>query len=71
MKLTYWIAENERDHRCYSIRAKTKKAVMEELAQAWNPTHYSKPRKVTVEYLDGFDLVMQCLDGEGAGDFER
>lgn len=70
MKLTYWIAKDERDHKCYSIRRKTKKAVQEALAEQWNSGDYSEPRKVVIEYDDGFDLMMQCLDGEDAGLFE-
>jgi hypothetical protein len=34
-----------------------------------NPKHFSKPKKVTVEYDNAFDLMTQCM-GEGAGWWE-
>lgn len=59
MKLTYWVAECLNDSKHYNIRKRTKKEVMQTL-EGYNPGDYSPPRKVTVEYDDGFDLLTQC-----------
>lgn len=77
MKLTYWVSNQSDDHPCYNIRAKTKAechrkrneaadsdAKADECAGSYGPV-----RKVTVEYLDGFDLMLSCLE-EGGGDWE-
>ena len=67
MKLTYWVAVplyyfrlGEQDTHC--IRTKTKQEcyqVLEMVSEYWIES-YEKPKKVTVEYSDGFDLMMQC-----------
>lgn len=64
MKLTYWVAPRLGDHRCYSLRGKTKKSVVEQLGEyttAGVDEGFGKPRKVTVEYDSAFDLLVQCL----------
>ena len=66
MKLTYWIADNERDHSCYSIRAKTRKEVKARLATIWNPKDFAEVRKVTIHYDNAFDLMAQLLQEGGA-----
>ncbi len=70
MRLTYWVAKCLNDSPVYSIRRKTKKAVVEALDSGnWDASNYEKPKKVTVEYRDAFDLLGQCL-GEGGGYWE-
>ena len=69
MKLTYWMAECLNDSAAYSIRRKTKRAVVEALRTEVYAGNYGKPKKVTVEYVDAFDLLGQCL-GEGGGYWE-
>ena len=64
-KLTYWIADCLNDSDAYSFRAKTRKEVVAYLKQ-WeadgeSPEAYGKPRKVTFEYIDAFDLLNECL----------
>ena len=75
-KVSYWVAECLNDGKCYSIRAKTKKEVIQELKKLnvvkrrmdqknfeWSNDDYrfSNPiRKVTVFYKDAFDLICQC-----------
>lgn len=70
MKLTYWKAESLDDNDCYSIRTKTKNECIEQVASRWNSQNFSTPRKVTVEYTDGFDLLDQCLTGEYRANWE-
>ena len=70
MKLNYWIADNLRDSSCYSIRAKTKKAVNAQLGEIWNPADFDPARKVTIIYSDAFDLALQLL-GEGGAEYTR
>jgi hypothetical protein len=69
MKLTYWVANCLNDHWCYSIRKKTKKEVVAEIAAYYKPENYSQPKKVTIEYDDAFDLMAQCIDGESYGGY--
>ena len=71
MKLTYWIANCMDDSQAYSIRRKTKKAVVEALEahdDEWKMS-FSPPHKVTVEYKDSFELMMECMQ-EGSGYWE-
>lgn len=63
MKLIYWTAENLNDSKCYSIREKTRKAVIAKLAENIT-TEYGPVRKVIIEYADAFDLMKECT-GEG------
>ena len=74
MKLTYWIALCTSDSEAYSIRERTKKAAKAKLAEAaeteWEyRTFYGPLHKVTLDYTDGFDLLLQC-SGEGRGWWE-
>jgi hypothetical protein len=65
MTLVYWVAHCLTDSPAYSIRAKTRKECYEKLHNGnVDLKNYSEPRKITVEYASGFDLVEQCL-GEG------
>lgn len=61
MKLTYWVSRRLDDHQCYNIRCKTRRELVEILREA-DPTVYTKPFKVVVEYRNAFDLLYQCLD---------
>ena len=75
MKLTYWIAECQDDSTCYSIREKTKKAVIGMLiaggfkrikrikgfAGRLQTGHYSDTYKVTFEYINMLDAVQVLL----------
>ena len=62
MRLTYWVAMCRNDSDRYSLRAKTKKEVEAMLSSgSYRPTDFDPPKKVTVEYTDGFDLLQQCL----------
>ena len=67
--LTYWVANCLNDHSCFNIRKKTKKEVVAEIAAHYNPAHYEKPKKVSVEYENAFDLMAQCIDGESYGGY--
>ena len=70
MRLTYWIAVCLDDSEVYNIRKKTKREVVETLNQHYKGgVGYGKPRKVTVEYEDNFDLMEQCMT-EGRGYWE-
>lgn len=60
VKLTYWVAEHLKDSSVYSIRCKTRKEVIKKL-EDYDASYYDKPKKVTVEYQDSFDLLEQCL----------
>ena len=77
-KLTYWVADNEADSKVYSIRGKTRSNVIDKLAalgigprgNAAEPTddygeRFAKPRKITVDYDNPFDLVCQCYSEGG------
>jgi hypothetical protein len=66
MKLTYWMAECLNDSSAYNLRAKTKREVVAMLDEHWDRSSYGPPRKVTVEYADGFDLMAECLSEGGA-----
>ena len=63
--LTYWVAEQNEDHACYSIIAKTKKECVEQMAQRPD-VEYEAPRKVVILYKDAFDLFRQAT-AEGGG----
>ena len=62
MKLTYWYTPCHGDSDAYSFRTKTKRESTERLKGVYQPESYGEPRKVTVEYQDGLDLVVQCTD---------
>jgi hypothetical protein len=60
MKLTYWVCNQETDHQCYNLRARTKREVLE-MKRNHGGAGYSQPFKVIVEYKDAFDLMDQCM----------
>lgn len=64
MKLVYWIAPCLTDGKCYNVRAKTRKVVLDEVVERDQCNTYGSPQKVEVTYKDAFDLVASCL-GEG------
>lgn len=71
MKLTYWVAETLTDAQVYNIRKRTRREAVatrnECLAQNKpdNPSYlrnaFGPVHKVTVEYSDGFDLMLQAM----------
>lgn len=65
MKLTYWIAERLDDAPCYSLIGKTKKSVVEQIAQNPHGT-YGEVEKKEIHYADAFDLFDK-LTCEGGG----
>ena len=67
--LTYWIAPYWRDP-AYSIVGKTKKAVIEQLAQIDEEQRetYDPVEKRVLYYKDAFDMF-DYLTGEGGGRF--
>jgi hypothetical protein len=70
-RLVYWCCYNRSDSRAYNIRAKTRREA-NTLRKAYNKyaADYSKPFKVTVEYVDAFDLLCQALGEGGVGESE-
>jgi hypothetical protein len=68
MKVTYWIADVKGDAPCYSIRKRTRKAVV--MALETTQGNFGRPRKVVVEYVDGFDLISRCLSEGGLSEEE-
>jgi hypothetical protein len=61
--LTYWVADCLNDHRIYSVRARTRAECRAQVLI----THgrYAPPRKVTVRYVDPFDLAVTMMTGGG------
>lgn len=56
-KLTYWIAPRTDDAACYSIIAKTKKAVQAILDSGqYDHATFDPIEKRTIHYADAFDL---------------
>lgn len=65
MKLTVWIATQDRDSDCYNIIARTKKEALA-LVAADPFTKYEAPRKTEIFYKDAFDLFyMATCEGGG------
>lgn len=63
--MSYWYAQTLSDADVYSVRERTKKeaiAVLESLGFDDWKEEYAPPKKVTVEYSDGFDLLQKCSD---------
>ena len=63
MKMNYWIADCIADHARYSVRARTKKECLVLRAHRihQNPSHrYGEPRKVSLSYVDKFDLMIMA-----------
>ncbi len=69
MKLTVWIAEQEDDHNCYNIVAKTKKECLAKVKE-WSSgninTTYKELFKCEIECKDMFDFF-EMLTAEGGG----
>lgn len=63
-KLTYWCAERTDDNPCYSIVGKTKKEVLEQVANNPHAT-YEPVKKLTIIYRDAFDLFDQATSEYG------
>lgn len=59
MKLTYWVCRCIDDSDAYSIRDKTKKAAVAR-REEYGAEGFEPVKKVTVEYLDAFDLMNEC-----------
>jgi len=75
MTLTYYVAAIQDEDTSFSLRAKTRKALISELHKAQavydSTTHewigpcnafYAPIRKVTITYKDAFDLMKQCSE---------
>jgi len=58
MKLTYWVAKCLDDHECYSIRAKTRKKVVERVLRDYNPANFGAPTKVMIEYAEKLSSIL-------------
>jgi hypothetical protein len=59
--LTYWKANIVNDSDVYSIRAKTRKEALAILSDPDNASFaYESPVKVTIDYVNAFDLMLQC-----------
>lgn len=65
MKVTYWKINSTQGYECYAIRAKTKKECLAILEKSDKNDFEGSPHKVTVEYLDAFDLIQQTTGTEG------
>ena len=65
MRLIYWKCKCWTDAVAISIRARTREAAIAERNDRLQPTHYSDPFKVEVEYSSAFDLLTLCLSSEG------
>ena len=68
MKLTYWYCECLHDSEVYNIRAKTKREA-NKIRNENGPNDFGPATKVTVEYYDKLDLLIECM-GEGSGYWE-
>jgi hypothetical protein len=65
MKLTVWIATQNRDNHVYNIVARTKKEALALIAA--DPfTQYEPPRKTEIFYKNAFDLFYMTTS-EGGG----
>jgi hypothetical protein len=78
----WWVADCLDDHRCYSIRARTRREVVALLqsmgcqpcgpagSPCWvdgdNHARFAAIRKIEVPYTDTFDLIFQLLSEGGA-----
>ena len=64
MKLTYWLAQQHRDHECYDIIARTRKDAIAQMIERGG--EFDPPVKREIWYDDAFDLF-EKLTGEGGG----
>ena len=68
MKLTYWVAVCKNDSTAYNIRTRSRRECLQQRRE-FGEEDYGPATKVTVEYRDGFDLMLQCLS-EGSAYWE-
>ena len=59
MRLTYWYSQCPDDSDVYSIREKTKREALAQIAIRGD-TDWPKPVKVSLQYIDSFDLLEAC-----------
>tara|TARA_R110000824_G_scaffold69297_6_gene178646 strand:+ start:59 stop:268 length:210 start_codon:yes stop_codon:yes gene_type:complete len=59
MRLTYWHSRCPDDSSVYSIRTKTKREALAQI-EARGGSSWEAPVKVTLDYLDAFDLMAEC-----------
>jgi hypothetical protein len=72
-KLTYWVAICKNDSEHYSLRTKTLREMKKLFVSnggIYSDGDFEKPKKVTVEFEDTFDLMSQCTC-EGWGYWEH
>lgn len=62
-KLHYWVAICLNDSSAYNIRGRTRKEVKE--SQFYSADQYTSPKRVTVQFNDAFDLLVECLQEDG------
>ena len=69
MKLTYWTAPCLNDSDAYSLRYKTRKEAVQKLRECIAENDgdacdagLGPVRRVTIEYRDAFDLLLECSD---------
>ncbi len=60
MKLTYWYSQCPGDSDAYSVREPTRKAALAILQNEDHDDRWPAPRKVTIEYDNAFDLMVEC-----------
>ncbi len=68
--IKYWLIPILDDSPAYSIREKTRKAALAELATRGDTSRYGKPKKVVVKYSDIHSLLFKAL-GEGSISYEE
>lgn len=60
MRLTYWYSRCPHDSEVYSVRTRTKREAVEQIKQAYQSEEWETPRKITLKYQDGHDLLEMC-----------
>ena len=71
MRLTYWYSKSK-DARFPDLRSKTRAELLSKIKEKSGSSalpsngneFYEKPKKVVVEYRDGFHLLEMCLSDE-------
>lgn len=63
--LTVWIATQDYDNKCFNVIGKTRKSVLEQLAQRDDAHLYNAPVKVDIFYKDAFDLFEYVTSENG------
>lgn len=61
MRVIYWVAKCKDASDVYSIRARTRVAVEERLANEADGNYDPPKRVITPEFAGTFDLLVQCL----------